>query len=153
MQIHYSLMNESHIQGVYDLSKESFAIPWSLDSIKKELNNPQAKYIIAQNLSTEEVIGFVGVWIILGEGDITNIAVSPKYRKQGIGSKLLVNLLEVCKSNNCEDITLEVRASNIPAQGLYKNFGFKEEGLRKKYYSDNGEDAVIMWKRKGSVNS
>ena len=125
-------MNENHVKGVYELSEECFAIPWTLDSINNELNNPLAKYVIAQDLSTGEVVGFVGVWIIAGEGDITNIA---------------VKLFEVCKTFNCGDITLEVRASNIPAQNLYKKFNFKEEGMRKGYYSDNGEDAIIMWKR------
>lgn len=147
MKIDYSLMNESHANGVYELSKECFAIPWTLESINNELNNPLAKYVIAQDLSTGKVVGFVGVWIIAGEGDITNIAVSSKYRKLGIASNLLIKLFDVCKTFNCEDITLEVRASNIPAQNLYKNFNFKEEGIRKGYYSDNGEDAIIMWKR------
>lgn len=147
MKIDYSLMNESHANGVYELSKECFAIPWTLESINNELNNPLAKYVIAQDLSTGEVVGFVGVWIIAGEGDITNIAVSSKYRKLGIASNLLIKLFDVCKTFNCEDITLEVRASNIPAQNLYKKFNFKEEGIRKGYYSDNGENAIIMWKR------
>ena len=147
MKIDYSLMNESHANGVYELSKECFAIPWTLESINNELNNPLAKYVIAQDLSTGEVVGFVGVWIIAGEGDITNIAVSSKYRKLGIASNLLIKLFDVCKTFNCEDITLEVRASNIPAQNLYKKFNFKEEGIRKGYYSDNGEAAIIMCKR------
>lgn len=147
MKIDYSLMNENHVKGVYELSEECFAIPWTLDSINNELNNPLAKYVIAQDLSTGEVVGFVGVWIIAGEGDITNIAITPKYRKHGIASNLLIKLFEVCKTFNCGDITLEVRASNIPAQNLYKKFNFKEEGMRKGYYSDNGEDAIIMWKR------
>lgn len=147
MKIDYSLMNESHINGVYNVSKKCFSIPWSLDSINNELNNPLAKYIIAQDLSTEEVIGFVGVWIVAGEGDITNIAVSPKYRNNGIATELLTNLFKLCKTFDCENITLEVRASNIAAQNLYKKFNFKEEGIRKGYYSDNNEDAIIMWKR------
>ena len=108
MKINYSLMNETHVNGIYQLSNECFAIPWSLDSINNELNNPLAKYVIAEDLLTSEVIGFVGVWIIAGEGDITNIAVSPKYRKQGIASNLLIKLFDVCKTFNCEDITLEV---------------------------------------------
>ena len=148
MKIDYSLMDESHVNGVYELSKECFSVPWTLDSINNELNNPLAKYIIAQDLSTEEVVGFVGVWIIAGEGYITNIAVSPKYRNKGIASELLINLFNLCKTFSCEDITLEVRSSNVAAQNLYKKFDFKEEGLRKGYYSDNGEDAIIMWKRK-----
>lgn len=147
MKIDYKLMDSSHIKGVYELSKICFSIPWSLDSISNEVENPLAKYVIAQDLSTEEIIGYAGVWIVAGEGDITNIAVNPSYRKQGIASNILKKLFEVCKENNCSDITLEVRVSNIPAQNLYKKFNFKEEGIRKKYYSDNGEDAMIMWKR------
>lgn len=147
MKIDYSLMNESHVDGVYKLSKECFSVPWTLESINNELNNPLAKYIVAQDLSTREVIGFVGVWIIAGEGDITNIAVSPKYRNKGIASELLTKLFELCKTFSCEHLTLEVRLSNIAAQNLYKKFNFKEEGIRKGYYSDNNEDAIIMWKR------
>ena len=147
MKIDYKLMDNSHINGVYELSKACFSVPWSLDSISYEIENPLAKYIIAENLSTKEVIGYAGVWIVAGEGDITNIAVDPSYRKQGIASRLLMKLFEICRENSCSDITLEVRASNIPAQNLYKKFNFKEEGIRKKYYSDNGEDAIIMWKR------
>lgn len=147
MKIDYKLMDISHVNGVYELSKECFSIPWTLESISQEVNNPLAHYVICENSFTKEVLGFVGVWIIAGEGDITNIAVNPKYRKQGVASSLLIKLFEVCKSYNCNDITLEVRASNIPAQNLYKKFGFKKEGLRKGYYQDNGEDAIIMWKR------
>lgn len=147
MKIDYKLMDTSHINGVYELSKACFSIPWSLDSISYEIENPLAKYVIAQDLSTNEVVGFAGVWIVAGEGDITNIAVHPSYRKQGIASQLLSKLLEICKDNNCNDITLEVRVSNTPAQNLYTKFGFVNEGIRKKYYSDNGEDAIIMWKR------
>lgn len=141
-------MDASHINGVYELSKLCFNVPWSLESISNELSNPLAKYIIAQDLSTDKVIGFAGVWIIAGEGDITNIAVNPNYRKKGIASELLINLFKVCSESSCDNITLEVRASNIPAQNLYSKFGFINEGIRKKYYSDNGEDAIIMWKRK-----
>ena len=147
MKIDYKLMDSSHINDVYELSKSCFSVPWSLDSISYEIENPLAKYVIAENLSTKEVLGFAGVWIVAGEGDITNIAVNPSYRKQGIASRLLEKLFEVCKENNCAEITLEVRASNIAAQNLYKKFNFKEEGIRKKYYSDNGEDAIIMWRR------
>lgn len=147
MKIDYKMMDSSHINGVYELSKICFNIPWSLDSISNELENKLAKYVVAEDSSTKEVIGYAGVWIVAGEGDITNIAVNPSYRKQGIASDLLNKILETCSKNNCTDITLEVRVSNIPAQNLYTKFGFVNEGIRKKYYSDNGEDAIIMWKR------
>ena len=83
-------MDSSHINDVYELSKSCFSVPWSLDSISYEIENPLAKYVIAENLSTKEVLGFAGVWIVAGEGDITNIAVNPTYRKQGIASNLLI---------------------------------------------------------------
>ena len=140
-------MNESHINDVYELSKECFSIPWSLDAISNELENTLAHYVVAEDLSTNKVIGFVGVWIIVGDGNITNIAVNPNYRNKSIASNLLINLFELCKNNNCSDITLEVRASNISAQNLYSKFGFIQEGLRKRYYEDNNEDAIILWKR------
>lgn len=147
MKIDYKLMDKYHINGVFQLSQESFNVPWSLQSIAAELNNPLAKYIVAEDLSTNSIIGFVGVWIIAGEGNITNIAVHPKYRELGIGYNLLSNLITLCSDLNCYDITLEVRASNIAAQNLYHKLGFVNEGIRKKYYIDNNEDAVIMWKR------
>ncbi len=144
MEINYTLMNESHVNGVYELSKACFSTPWSLDSISKEITNKNARYIIATD--SDKVIGFVGIWIVFGEGDITNIAVDKNYRNLKIGSNLLKELFKLIKKENCEAITLEVRKSNIPAQKLYKNFGFVEEAIRKKYY-DDGEDAIIMWNR------
>ena len=87
------------------------------------------------------------MWIIAGEGNITNIAVDADFKRVGIGYNLLSALFDICKKENCPDITLEVRVSNIAAQKLYEKAGFINEGIRKKYYEDNGEDAMIMWKR------
>lgn len=140
-------MGLSDINGVFQLSKESFNVPWSLESITDEISNPLAQYIVAEDLSTNNIIGFVGVWIIAGEGNITNIAVHPEYRRSGIGYNLLSKLITLCADLNCNDITLEVRVSNMAAQNLYSKLGFVNEGIRKKYYIDNNEDAVIMWKR------
>lgn len=147
MAILYKLMDTSHIEGVFELSKNSFHTPWSLESITQELNNSLARYIIAVDDSTNKVVGFVGMWVIAGEGNITNIAVDSDFKKRGIGYNLLLNLFDICKKENCPDLTLEVRVSNIPAQKLYEKTGFINEGIRKKYYEDNGEDAIIMWKR------
>lgn len=149
MKIDYKIMEKYHINGVFDLSQKYFSVPWSLESITNELNNPLAKYIVAEDLSTNTVVGFVGVWIIAGEGDITNIAVDSKYRRLGIGYTLLSKLISLCINSNCNYITLEVRASNIVAQNLYYKLGFINKGIRKKYYIDNNEDAVIMGKKLG----
>lgn len=134
-------------EDIYEISRLSFSTPWSLSSIHKELTiNGSARYAIAKIGS--KCIGFGGIWIILDEAHVTNIAVHPEYRGIGAGEKILIALIEMCKVENVMDMTLEVRMSNIAAQSLYKKFGFIGEGIRKKYYADNHEDAIIMWKHR-----
>lgn len=144
MRISCSLMTANDINDVLNISNLCFSTPWSRDSIYSELNNPLAKYIVAKDLESNSVIGFIGAWIVMGEADITNIAVHPNYRSLTIGSKLLSSLISLCENLDCSLINLEVRSSNIPAQNLYKKFLFIENGLRKGYYTDNKEDAVLM---------
>lgn len=138
-------MDTNDIDGVFEVSKICFSIPWSRTSIESELSNPLAKYIIAKDMETNQVIGFIGVWIISGEGDITNIGVHPDYRRQNIASGLLNSLINLCKDFDCNLLNLEVRRSNIIAQNLYNKFNFKEIGVRKNYYGNN-EDAILMQK-------
>lgn len=137
-------MCKDDVEGIFNVSNLSFNTPWSKDSISNEVNNPLAKYIVAIDNSNNELVGFIGAWIIAGEADIMNIAVHPSYRKVGIASKLLSSLIDLCNNLNCSNINLEVRASNLPAQNLYKKFSFIENGLRKGYYEDTGEDAILM---------
>lgn len=144
MKISCSLMTANDINDVLNISTLCFSTPWSKDSIYSELNNPLAKYIVAKDLESNSVIGFIGAWIVMGEADITNIAVHPNYRNMTIGSKLLSSLISLCENLDCSLINLEVRSSNISAQNLYKKFLFIENGLRKGYYTDNKEDAVLM---------
>lgn len=146
MKIAYNLLTTNDIDGIFDVSTKCSFTSWLRSSYESELNNPIAKYIVARDLSTNTVVGFIGIWIIVGEGDITNIAVLPEYRRNKIASNLVEKLLEVCNENNCSVINLEVRSSNIAAQNLYQSFGFKKIGLRKAYYSDNKEDAILMQK-------
>lgn len=138
------LMNSSHIEDVFEVGKLSLKEAWNKESIEKELSNKLAKYLVA--LDGNKVVGFVGMWIVFDEGDITNIAVHPDYRKQGIGDLLINNLISLCKENNINSLTLEVRESNIKAQNLYKKHEFKEEGLRKNFYDNPKENAIIMWR-------
>lgn len=134
-----------HIDSVLVIDTLCFPTPWSRESFQKEIeNNKFARYIIAKK--GEVVIGYAGMWLILDEGHITNIAVHPEYRGIGAGKLLLEALIEICKIELVNSITLEVRKSNIVAQSLYKKYGFVEEGIRKEYYGDNREDAIIMWK-------
>lgn len=145
MKLTYRLMDSNDIDDVFEISKICFSIPWSRTSIESELSNPLAKYIIAKDMETNQVIGFIGVWIISGEGDITNIGVHPDYRRQNIASGLLNSLINLCKDFDCNLLNLEVRRSNIIAQNLYNKFNFKEIGVRKNYYGNN-EDAILMQK-------
>jgi [ribosomal protein S18]-alanine N-acetyltransferase len=138
-------MEEQYINDVYSIIQLSLKDSWSLSSLKKELNNDLAKYILLKK--ENRILGFVATWIVADECDIMNVAVHPEFRGIGLGNILLDALIKTCKDNKVNDITLEVRKSNIVAQNLYKKYGFKEEGIRKKYYQDNNEDAVIMWKR------
>lgn len=136
--------NENHIKEIYEIEKLCFATPWDIASLEGELNNAFAKYYVA--VYNDKVIGYAGIWNIIDEGHITNIAVHPDYQDQGVGDCLLDNLIKACKERNVLSLTLEVRKSNIKAQKLYEKHGFIVEGVRKKYYSDNDEDALIMWK-------
>lgn len=135
---------KEYIDDLICISKLSFPISWSRDSFIKEIDNSFAKYVIA--LVDNKAVGYGGMWLILDEAHITNIAVHPDYRGHGIGDKILHKLIEICIENEINSMTLEVRASNVIAQNLYNKYGFIEEGIRKKYYEDNKEDAIIMWK-------
>ncbi|MDY3829210.1 MAG: ribosomal protein S18-alanine N-acetyltransferase [Clostridium sp.] len=144
MKIELKEMTSSYTEGVFNVGKLSLKEAWSLDSINKELGNKNAKYIVAVT-ENNEVVGFIGLWIVLDEGDITNVAVHPNYRKQKIASLLIEYVINNMKNWNISSLTLEVRKSNIPAQNLYKKFNFNVSGIRKNFYSDNNEDAYIMW--------
>ncbi len=134
-----------HVDGVAEVDRLSFALPWSRDSFEAEVSqNDFARYVVA--VSDDQVIGYAGVWIIAGEGQITNIAVHPDFRGMGAACKMLEALIDICIAESVRDMTLEVRVSNTPAINLYKKYGFAEEGIRKQFYEDNKEDALIMWK-------
>lgn len=139
-------MTSYDIPEVMEIEKLSFATPWSEDSFRNEIEtNLSARYIVAKMDGV--VIGYAGVWIILDEGHITNIAVHPDYRGMGVGSKIVEALVRTSKREGATALTLEVRKTNTVAQNLYRRYGFEPVGIRPKYYGDNGEDAIIMWKR------
>lgn len=138
-------MKLSDIDSVIDIERNSFPIPWTKGAFTAELrNNRLAKYCVAE--VDGKVVGYGGMWLIMDEAHITNIAVHPKYRGRGIGNRLLGALVEEVSKANIYGMTLEVRRSNIRAQKLYRKFGFVPCGVRPEYYLDNGEDAIIMWK-------
>ncbi|MDE6357321.1 MAG: ribosomal protein S18-alanine N-acetyltransferase [Eubacteriales bacterium] len=137
-------MTKEHIEQVYSIEEKCFSIPWSKKSFEKEINeNKMAIYLVA--LKDEQVVGYAGMWHVINEGHITNVAVSPEYRRQGIGESLVNKLIEIAKEKEMIGLTLEVRTSNEIAKNLYKKQGFLLDGIRKEYY-ENKEDAFIMWK-------
>ncbi|MEG1931146.1 MAG: ribosomal protein S18-alanine N-acetyltransferase [Anaerovorax sp.] len=137
-----------HIDQLAQLDKLCFAQPWSRASFQKEIEENQlALYLVAE--IDGETVGYAGLWKVGDEGHITNVAVHPHYRKRGIGKALMAVLVDFTEKQGVNFYTLEVRASNEKAIGLYKQFGFEAAGLRKKYYGDNQEDAIIMNKTEG----
>ena len=137
-------MKEEDLNQIMEIEKKSFATPWTYDAFYNELfSNQFAHYVVAE--VDEKIIGYCGLWVIIDEGHITNIAILPDYRGVGLGEKLLRAVMETAKGLGAETLTLEVRVSNDVAKGLYRKLGFQDGGIRKSYYTDNFEDALVMW--------
>lgn len=132
------------IDQVLQVERKCFTAPWSRQAFVTELaQNQFAHYLVAEYQGT--VIGYAGVWLIIDEGHITNIAVHPDFRGLKLGETLLRTLANHCAAHGILRMTLEVRVSNTVAQNLYQKVGFVDVGVRKGYYTDNNEDAMIMW--------
>lgn len=139
------LAEERDIDALAKLDSLCFTLAWSRSSFEFEIKeNLKAIYLVADYKG--KIFGYGGIWIILDEGHITNIAVHPDFRNMGIGAKLLTDLIELSERRGANKQTLEVRVSNYPAISLYNKLGFKTAGKREKYYEDNGEDALILWR-------
>lgn len=137
-------MNESHVAQVAALEKICFSDPWSETSVASELKNPLSCWLVAEE--DGEVAGYVGSQTVMDESDMMNVAVHPDYRRKGIAEKLVMELVEALKKRDSRCLTLEVRASNEPARALYEKLGFVQVGLRKNYYRNPREDALILRK-------
>ncbi len=132
------------IEEIMVLEHLCFTIPWTKRAFIEEVTrNKFAVYYSA--VADGKVIGYAGMWKIVDEGHITNIAVHPSYRRRHVASALLEKLMEVCRENDITSMTLECRESNAAAHSLYRKHGFKVEGRRKRYYADNDEDALVFW--------
>ena len=138
------LMEERDLDAIMEVEKQCFTLPWSREAFYNELHqNRFAHYLVLEE--DDNVIGYCGAWLVVDEAHITNIAVLPAYQGRGLGKVLLSSMIEECKLRAIERMTLEVRESNLVAQSLYKKLGFVEGAIRKNYYSDNQEDAIVMW--------
>ena len=136
-------MRGKDLDAVTAIEQATFAVPWSRESFRQELErNVAARYLVAE--AEGQVVGYAGAWVILDESHITNIAVAEAWRGRGIGRKLTEALLQYLSNLGACYATLEVRVSNERAQNLYKSLGFVSVGKRKRYYEDNQEDAFLM---------
>ncbi len=144
----YRCMTVDDIPLVQLVERKCFTTPWSRNIFVSEVaQNDNAIYFVA--VVGERIVGFAGIWIILDEGHITNIGVDPAFQRQGIGQGLMDNLTQAAVARGVVALTLEVRVSNTKAQALYNKLGFVPSGIRKEYYQDDKEDALIMWRELG----
>lgn len=144
-QLQLTCMKATDIPAVQMIERHSFPNPWSAQAFLAELTENECAHYLVMRRHTH-VVGYVGMWIILDEGHITNVAVHPAWRRKGIGATLLTSLEKYAYAYGVRKMTLEVRVSNIGAQRLYTRLGYHKYGVRHKYYQDNHEDALIMWK-------
>lgn len=137
-------MEEADIQAVMEVDQKSFSSPWNEEIFIHEVNeNDYAHYFIVE--TKEKIIGYAGLWIVYEDAQITNIALLKEYRGFKIGEKLFGYVLQYAIQQGAERLSLEVRMSNVVAQNLYHKFGLVPGGIRKKYYTDDNEDALVMW--------
>lgn len=137
-------MTLDDVAGVQEVERSSFPLPWPANAFRHELTqNRNARYIVARD--GDRIAGYAGLWLMVDEAHITTFAVLPEYRRRKIGERLLQRLFVIAEELEAEWLTLEVRVSNLAAQRLYEKYGFRRAGVRRRYYSDNSEDALIMW--------
>ncbi len=136
-------MRPEDVPAVMVIELECFTVPWRESAYMTELANRSAYYIVA--CIDSEIVGYGGEWVIMDEAHITTIGVAAKHRGKKIGEQVLVALLEEAMRQRAKRATLEVRESNQVAQNLYRKYGFQPAAIRRGYYTDNHENAVVMW--------
>jgi ribosomal-protein-alanine N-acetyltransferase len=136
-------MRPGDLRVVEEIDHRCFPQPWQPSVYLTELSNRAATYLIARIV--QEIVGYGGAWVVGDEAHLTTLAVDPKYRGRRIGERLLLCLMEEAVIRRASHATLEVRESNCPAQNLYRKYGFRNAAIRKNYYTDTGEDAIVMW--------
>ena len=139
-------MTADHLEELEKLERICFSRSWSRKMLAEELENQCAAFLVAEDSVSGRVLGYAGLMVVADEGYITNVAVFPEYRRQGIAAQILQVFLQFAAANHLAFLTLEVRPSNAAAIALYQGFGFEEVGRRKNYYDLPKEDALILTK-------
>jgi ribosomal-protein-alanine N-acetyltransferase len=141
--LRFEALQESHIPAILEIEKTANSAPWSERSFKNELDHKHGVFLVG--ILQGQVVAYGGVWLVVDEAHVTTIAVAQEHRRQGIGQRLMIELLLKAQKNGMVCSTLEVRASNEGAIKMYEKFGYTVTATRKGYYPDNKEDAVVMW--------
>lgn len=141
--IEIATMSRADVPAVMEIERKSYTCPWHENAYLTELSNSSATYIVAR--INGEAVGYAGMWVVMDEAHITTLAVDISLRGKKIGERLLLSLIERAVHQGAERASLEVREHNIIAQNLYSKYGFHSAALRKAYYTDNYENAVVMW--------
>ncbi|MFD1021115.1 ribosomal protein S18-alanine N-acetyltransferase [Thalassobacillus hwangdonensis] len=137
-------MTQADLEAVMEVEHSSFTVPWTKETFVNEMEiNRYAHYFVIEK--DQNVVGYCGLWVIIDEAHITNIAILPEYRGKEYGSFLLEHVIQYARDMGAIQISLEVRVSNMAAQRMYRRFGMVPGGVRKNYYTDDGEDALVMW--------
>ncbi|MCR8636684.1 ribosomal protein S18-alanine N-acetyltransferase [Paenibacillus radicis (ex Xue et al. 2023)] len=142
--LEFRAMRLDDIPAICEIEREAFTTPWTSGAFHNELTNNQfARYMVMEYEA--QVIGYGGMWLVIDEAHVTNVAVREGYRGKKLGEMLMRELQKTASFLGAERMTLEVRPSNIIAQRLYEKLGFHSVGVRRGYYTDNREDALVMW--------
>lgn len=143
LRVSVEAMRVADIDAVQRVERASFPVPWPAYALRQEVEtNRLARYLVVR--AGDDIVAYAGVWLLVDEAHVTTFAVLPEWRRRGIGGRLMVAVMRLAAQLNARVATLEVRLSNMPARALYQRFGFRPVGVRPRYYSDNGEDALIM---------
>jgi ribosomal-protein-alanine N-acetyltransferase len=144
VEVHLVPLRRRHLRSVMRIESQVYSRPWSLALFMSELNLRTGRAYVAARIEGA-VVGYAGLMIQADEAHVTTIAVDPAWQRYKVGSRLLAHLARVSRSLGVRHLTLEVRMSNEQAQGMYRKFGFEPAGIRKNYYADINEDALVMW--------
>lgn len=145
MEINYRKMTIEDIDQVLRIEQEAFTLPWTREAFEHEMTTNLYSYYILAETEEKEIVGYCGMWIVMDESHITNVAVTKKMRGLKIGEGLMREAFRVVLEQEVVLMTLEVRVSNDVAKKLYYKLGFQDGGIRKNYYTDTQEDALVMW--------
>ena len=144
LEVRITPMRRRHLRGVLRIEQQVYPRPWTFGLFLGEVSQRASRVYLVARVGSE-VVGYAGMFRALDDGHITTIAVDPAWQRRGIATRMLLALARAAVDRGCRNLTLEVRMSNSGAQALYQRFGFVPAGVRKGYYPETGEDALVMW--------